>query len=183
MGIITGLTIKKIKKTLSCLISNILCFCLANLITFPSGRSIAKNWGYCKAFKDEGVVDYADLEKWGWLRIVNKFHGLFALLPLLNLEVLWTVLSILSVCIAFIPSSTQSAWSWVWFCILCHLCLCAPCQLPCHHRSLSSSPHGSPVLRPYLAVAPVNSQILLVWMELCCPRPEPALSYSTFYGR
>lgn len=33
-GEIPGLTIEKIKKTLSCLISNILCFYLADFITF-----------------------------------------------------------------------------------------------------------------------------------------------------
>lgn len=39
MGKITGLTMKKIKTSLL----SAYCFCLADFITFPSGRSLAKN--------------------------------------------------------------------------------------------------------------------------------------------
>lgn len=106
----------------------------------------------------------------------------FALLPSLNVEgiMFWMVLSILLVYTTFTPSfSMQGACSLS--CLLCVILHPLPslsmCKLPCHHRS--SSPHGFPVLGPYLAVIPVDSQILLVWMEPCCPWPEPALSCGT----
>lgn len=144
---------ERIKKITSCFVSSTLHFCLEHFITLPSGRCLAKNWGCCRLSK-------AGEEMVAWALWLNSMV-FFAILPLLNVEgiVLWMVLSILLVYTTFIPySSIQNACSLSHSCLILHpSSSTSVCKLSCHHSSLSSSPCGYPVLRPYLAETPVDS--------------------------
>lgn len=153
---------ERIKKIISCFVSNTLHFCLEYFITLPSGRCLAENWGCCRSSKAEGVASYPKLEKRWLLELYGSIPwSFFAILPLLNVEaiVLWMVLSILLVYTTFIPySSMQNACSLSHSCLILHpSSSTSMCKLSCHHSSLSSSPCAYPVLRPYLAETPVDS--------------------------
>lgn len=130
----------------------------------------------CRLSKaEEKMVTWATV----LMQILNSM-GLFCILPLLNVEgiIHWMVLSILLVYTAFIPySSMQNACSFSHSCLILHpVSSMSMCTLPSHQSSLSSSPRGYQVFRPYLAETPVNSQILLFSAEISCPWPEPAVS-------
>lgn len=170
---------ERIKKIISCFVSNTLHFCLEYFITLPSGRCLAENWGCCRSSKAEGVTSYPKLEKRWLLELYGSIPwSFFAILPLLNVEgiVLWMVLSILLVYTTFIPySSMQNACSLSHSCLILHpssstsyvQALLSP-QLPLFLPMCLPSPQAIP---GWDSCGLVN----LVWMEIRCPWPEPAI--------